>query len=234
MASSERDVTPIARTERSGENYSRRVRRLKIALPVIAAVTIALIFFGPKEKISENLGLSPEDRAALGDGLRLITPRYTGTTEDDEPYVLRAVWALPDGPNPKKIELGELEGEISLTDGRNVTLTAAEGLYRPRTRKLNLAGGVAIDSSDGYSIRTEAAILNGTKDTVVTKTPIEAWGPKGRLEAGSMRAERDENGDDIVWFDGGVRVVFRPDATDEAAPGGETGSEGASEGKRQP
>lgn len=230
MASSERDVTPIARTEGSGEGYTRRIRRTKIALPLVAAATIAVIFLAPKDKISESLGLSPEERAALDDGLRLISPRYTGATEAGEPYVLRAVWALPDGPDPKKIELGDVEGEIDLAEGRSVTLTAPEGLYRPKRRKLNLAGGIAIDSSDGYSVRTEAAILNGTLNTVVSKTPIEAWGPKGRLEAGSMRAERDENGDDIVWFDGGVRVVFRPDAAEDAAPEGGSGSD---EGKRR-
>ncbi len=233
MAGFERDVTPIARPDKGADGYTRRVRKLKVALPLIAVATLAAIFLAPRDKLGDGLGLNPEDRAALGDGLRLFSPRFSGDTENGEPYVLRAAWALPDGPNPKKIELGELEGEINLNDGRSLTLTAPNGLYWPRKRRLKLENGVAIDSSDGYSVRTEAARLNGRANTVVTDTPIEAWGPDGRLEAGSMRAVRDENGNHVVTFDGGVRVVFRPNATNDtdSAPGGESDDSRTGEGK---
>jgi len=225
MAASERDVTPLTRPDKGGGNYARRVRNLKIALPLIALGTLGLIFLAPKEQIGEGLGLSPEDREALGQGLRLVSPNFTGATENGEPFALRAAWALPDGPRPERIDMGELEGQIDLEDGRSVTVTAPEGQFRPTARGLTLEGGIAIDSSDGYAVRTESAVLDGKARTLVANAPVEAWGPSGRLEAGSMRAERDEAGNDVVTFDGGVRLVFRPNATNDAAPGGESGSD---------
>jgi len=234
MTVSGRDVTPLTRPDKGDGRYARRKRNLKIALPLIALGTLALIFLAPKEQIGEGLGLSPEDREALSEGLRLVSPRFTGATEKGEPYALRAEWALPDGPSPERIDMGDLEGRIDLSDGRTVTLAAPEGQFRPRARGLTLSGGIAIDSSDGYSVRTEAATVDGRASTVVADTPVEAWGPSGRLEAGSMRATRDESGKDVVTFDGGVRLVFRPNATNDAAPGGESGSDGTGEGKRQP
>lgn len=219
MTRSDRDVTPITRADKGGERYTQRVRNLKIALPLIAIGTLALIFLIPREQVGEGLGLSPEDRAALGDGLRLVSPRFTGATEKGEPFALRAEWALPDGPSPERIDLGGIDGVIDFTDGRRVTLTAPEGQMRPRAKGLSLSGGIAIDSSDGYSVRTERAEMDGKANTLVADSPVEAWGPKGRLDAGSMRATRDEQGEDVVRFDGGVRVVFRPGAASDAAAG---------------
>jgi len=234
VAPSDRDVTPRTSPQAGAGRYARRRRNLKIALPLIALGTLGFIFLLPRDDIGSGLGLSPEDRAALGDGLRLVSPTFAGSTEQGEPFSLTAAWALPDSPNPKRIDLGDLEGRIRLSDGRTVSMSAPEGQFRPRDRGLTLKGGIAIDSSDGYSVRTDAAVVDGKANTVVADAPVEAWGPSGRLEAGSMRARRDETGKDIVTFDGGVRLVFRPNATNDAAPGGESGSDGTGGGLRQP
>lgn len=232
--STERDVTPLARPDKGGSRYASRMRRLKIALPLLAAGTLALIFLGSRDNVGERLGLSPEDRAALGEGLRLFSPTFTGATERGEPYALTADWALPDGPNPEKIDLSGLEGRINMADGREVIASAPEGQFRPKARGLTLSGGVEIDSSDGYSVRAESAELDGVARILTSDSPIEAWGPSGRIKAGSMRATRDELGNDVVRFDGGVRLVFRPDGARDAAPGGESDAGRSGEGKRQP
>ena len=213
MARSNRDVTPLQRPDKGGARY-----------------VLALIFFGSRDDVGDRLGLSPEDRRALGEGLRLISPTFSGATEQGEPFALTADWALPDSPNPETIDLGGLEGRINLTDGREVIASAPEGRFRPKARGLTLTGGVAIDSSDGYSVRTESAELDGEARVLIANTPIEAWGPSGRLEAGSMRAVRDEMGNDVVTFDGGVRLVFRPSATNGALPENGPGPVEAGEG----
>ena len=96
--------------------YSRSVRVLRIGLPLIALVLMSLVFLIERDDFAAGFRFSPADFAALDDKLRLVSPRFTGTTEKGEPFIVRAEWALPDGPDPEVIDLRGIRAELTMED----------------------------------------------------------------------------------------------------------------------
>jgi lipopolysaccharide export system protein LptC len=192
------------------------VRAARILLPLAALGALSSMFLISRDDFPAGIRFSAADFASLGEGLRLANPRFTGATERGEPFTVSAEWALPDAPDPREIALHAVRAEIVTADGRTVTLTAAEGILRPRDQRVALAGGVTVTTSDGYRAGTEAAEADVRARTLVAPGPVVAEGPLGRIEAGRMTVARpaaddgDRAGDDLIVFENRVRVVYLP------------------------
>ena len=195
---------------RTPPGYTRLVRGAKIALPVGAVVLIGAIFLSGRD---ESSGLfTAAELAALGSGLRLEQPRFTGVTENDEPFVVEAAWALPDGAMANTVTLEKPTGRITLSTGVELTATAAEGLMHRKDETLALGGGVVIETSDGYHVETEALDIDLRGRTAASRGRITGRGPAGEIEAGSFRSSGlgKEDAGAQIWFENGVRLVFIP------------------------
>lgn len=195
--------------------YSRAVRILRIGLPLVAIGLMSTIFLVSREDFAGGFRFSAEDYAALGEGLRLARPRFTGMTAKGEPWSVSAEWALPDRPNPTVVTLGAVRAEIVMADGRTVRVEAAEGTLRPRPQTVALSGGVTVTTSDGYRAETATAEADIRAGTLVAPGAVRALGPRGRIEAGRLTMTRrsaaaGEPGEETVLFEGGVRVVWHP------------------------
>jgi lipopolysaccharide export system protein LptC len=198
---------------------ARRVRLLKVALPAAALALIGAVFlFSGRGEIEglriEGLAVDPEQ------GLRLTNPRFTGETDDGRPFVLTADWALPDGPDPTRVELGPMRGQIALDPERRLTLTARSGELFPKDERVRLGEGVEVELSDGHSARATAIEIDIAGQTARSDGPVAGEGPLGAIEAGAMRAAR-RDGADYIWFEGGVRVRANPAAGRATDAGGE-------------
>jgi lipopolysaccharide export system protein LptC len=202
-------------TSRLGR-YSRAVRILKVALPLVALGLMASVFLLTREETAGGLRFSAADFAALDRGLRLAEPRVTGMTDRGEPFVVRAAWALPDGPDPELVTLEAVEAELVLADGRTVTLKARSGTIRPDARRVSLEGTVVVTTSDGYRAETERAEADLTLGTLTVPERVVATGPLGRIEADRLTAVRRDDGvrEETVLFEGRVRVVWQPGSGD--------------------
>jgi lipopolysaccharide export system protein LptC len=214
-----------------GDAYSRRVRVLRVALPVAAAALLLAVFLFPRSVLFERIGLSGVafDPA---DGLRLLNPRFTGTTDDGQPYSLTADWALPDGPDPTLVTLGPLQGQLSLDTGQVLNLEGAGGHFRPKDRTTRIEGGVTVTSSDGYRATLSAVDIDIGAGTLFGTGPVAGQGPLGSITADSMRAARRGDGR-YIWFEGRVRVIVTPQtapSTEPTRPAGPSRPAGASEG----
>ncbi len=210
-----RDLTPDERVRKTGRRvrrYSRLVALMKVALPLGALALIAAIFLSARDQGDLTDIFTPEELAQLGAGLRLDNPRFAGVTDKGEPFVVRADWALPDSAMPRVIELEEPRGEIELNDGRTIEVAAASGRLDRRRETATLTGGVTLETSDGHRIETERVRVNFEARTANAPGPITAEGPRGSVEAGSMRAAGGETGlaDGQIWFENRVRLVFIP------------------------
>jgi len=207
--------------------YSRSVRVLRIGLPLIALALMSMVFLIEREDFAAGFRFSAADFAALDDGLRLVEPRFTGTTEKGEPFIVRAEWALPDSPDPEVIELHAIRAELTMRDSRLVTVVAREGVLKPKAQTVRLKGRIVLTTSDGYRAETEEALADLKSRSLTTAAGVVAEGPLGRIEAGRLRAfvpdrARTPDRDEVIVFENGVRVVYRPAAA-PAAP--ETGGD---------
>jgi lipopolysaccharide export system protein LptC len=194
------------------ERYSRTVRRMKVALPVGAVLLVAMIFMFGRERAAVIDAEQAADLAALGTGLRLDNPRFAGVTEDGDPFVVTADWALPDGAMPDRVDLEKPVGELHMADETVVTVRAATGeLFRGEER-LNLAGDVVLETSDGYRIETPRVEVDLGAKVAFAPQRLHATGPRGGIEADRVRVVRGEGeGDATVRFEGDVRVTWRPE-----------------------
>lgn len=210
-----RDLTPTERARKAGRRvrrYSRLVALMKVALPLGALALVAAIFLSARDRGELTDLFTPEELARLGAGLRLENPRFAGVTATGEAYVVRADWALPDAAMPRVVTLERPRGEIQLGDGRTIAVTAAQGELDRRQKSALLEGDVTAETSDGYRVETARIEVDFDARTAQAPGPVTARGPRGSIEAGSMRAEGGPGdlADGQIWFENRVRVVFIP------------------------
>ncbi len=198
--------------QRRVRRYSRIVRWMKIALPVGAVLLIGMIFLVGRERAAIFDAGSAAQLAAVSTGMRLDKPRFSGVTEDGDPFVVTADWALPDGAMPDRIDLEKPIGELQMGD-QTVTVTAATGALFRKSERLHLSGDVQLETSDGYRVRTPSVEVDMAAKTAEARERVHAEGPRGGIEADRVRVVRGDGGkDDVtVRFDGNVRVTWRPE-----------------------
>jgi len=182
---------------------------MKVVLPVAALVTVGAIFLLGRSFDTGEALLSPEDMAALGAGLRLEEPRFTGRTAAGEPYQVTAAWAEPDGALPERIRLHAPAGAIDTADGRRITGSAESGLLLRGDRRLTLDGDVRLATRAGQSFASERLVVDFAARSAESPAAVTITGPEGRLKAGAMRIA-DGTAGSRIFFEGGVRVVFIP------------------------
>ncbi len=193
----------------------RRVRRprrslwLAAAFAFIACLPFVAVFTRTGTQSVEPLLLTDADQKSLRDGLRMISPSFSGRTEDGEPYTVTADWALPNGPKPTRITLNRITATIVTKDGREATITAARGVFFPNREYLRLSDGVVARTSDGYTMQTPMAEIDLGARMLDAVETIEAEGPRGSIRADTVKAM--ETGGRAVIFRGNVRVVFTPE-----------------------
>ena len=210
-------LTYQARREAEVRGYSRTVRWMKVVLPVAAVLLIGLIFMTGKDRGGAIDAGSAADLTALSAGLKLENPRFAGVTDEGDPFVVTADWALPDGAVPDRVDLENPAGEIRLRDGRTLTVTSATGEMFRKDERLHLKGGVVMQTSDGYRVQTEQVALDLDQRTAHAPTAVKASGPRGGIQADRVTIETgpEESGDAVMRFEGNVRVLFRPAARDQ-------------------
>ncbi|SET62716.1 LPS export ABC transporter periplasmic protein LptC [Oceanicella actignis] len=207
---------------------SRMVRRLKIALPLMALALLSALFLWPRARGPvSGLRYSTADLARLGQGMAVESPSFTGRTEQGEPFVVRAAVARPDAPDPAEVALERVEASLERRDGAQVTLSAAQGRIGVHEQTLALEGGVVLRSSDGYEVTAPSLSADLRGRSVSAPGPVRAVGPAGAIEAGAFRAARVEAPrpgaavpeglapGDYFWFEKRVRVTYDPAAARE-------------------
>lgn len=192
--------------------YSRAVRLMKIALPILAVLLIGMIFLSGRERGGVVDLRTASDGAALAVGLQLENPRFTGVTRQGEPYVLTAVTATPDGAKPDLVDLDAPSGEITLKDERRLKVTALTGQMYREDNRLDLEGDVVLTTSDGYRVETDRVEMDIANKSAVAPGEVRAAGPIGSIRSNTVRLNEDEEGaaGTTIWFEGDVKLLLRP------------------------
>ncbi len=193
--------------------YSRSVYFLKIVLPMIAIGLLATVFlFTTERTIPGGLNFSPADLDSLESGMQVISPRFSGSSENGDVYSFSASRILPDNPKPKIVTAESLSGQISFLQGTTMLLNAGKAVFQLEDRTMNLFDGMTIVFSDGFRAHAEqmfADLRNGSLETVGTVT---ATSPMGDIEAGKLRVvTTEENGEEnrMIWFEDGVTLHLK-------------------------
>ena len=125
--------------------YSRVVAVLKVGLPLVAVGLLASLFLvQTDDRLGGNVVFSPGDVEALGSGLRIDNPTFTGTTRSDDRFRFTAAVVEPDAAPPTRARITTLDGTLDLHDGPVVTVSAKAGDLDIPTQRLDLSGQVVV------------------------------------------------------------------------------------------
>ena len=188
---------------------SRRTLWLSFILGLVACLPFVLVFTRTGVGSPEPLVLTDADQRSLTDGLRMVSPSFSGRTDDGEPYTVTADWALPNGPKPTRITLNRITATIVTKDGREAVVTAERGVFFPNRELLRLSEGVFATTSDGYRMQMSGAEIDLAARSLVSENAIEATGPRGSINSDTLEA-LDSGGRSVI-FRGNVRVVITPE-----------------------
>jgi len=193
---------------RRAARHSRRVRLLRIALPVsivlILGVIFGLTFFNPF-RILAKLPLDPGKIVISGTTVTMASPRVAGRTRDQRAYDLTARAASQDITKPNLLTLQDLRAKIELEDKAQVEMTASSGVFDRNTEKLVLKDKILLSSSTGYEAKLTQAEVDTKSGSISSQNPIEVKLLNGTLNANRLNV--DDKGE-IVRFDGGVTMVL--------------------------
>lgn len=195
---------------------SRRVRRLRIALPVLAvALVVALVLTTRTQPPDQTFLNDLADMTANPEDLRMANPRFAGVDGEGRPYEITALSARQDPEQSKVVELDHPRAVASGRD-KDTVVTAEKGVFQSESNILELKDDVTLEhriGPDVYVLRSPSATVSMDKKTVTSDQGVSGEGPDGAaLRADRMRAY---NEDGKIIFEGNVSMRIFPKKLNE-------------------
>ncbi len=182
------------------ERHRRRVKRLKIALPLLATACVAAVFVSLVVNRRPNVTLTGGETPAI----EMTSPELKGIGENGKPYEVKAAQATQ--TREGIVRLTAVQARIELDDGV-MLIDAASGGIAPETGKGDVEGGVVIDLGGQYRFETSRADIDMKAGVVTGDQNVRVTGPMGVVEAPGFRVEKSIR---RVTFTGAVRSVLNP------------------------
>lgn len=203
--------------------HSRRVRFLRKAIPVGAAMAIAFLVL--RGFLGFLIGLDPNVEGFKLDGSKVVMekPRLSGFKRDGRSYELTADTAKQDIKTPNVVELDKLNARMQTGNDGWANLIGARGVYDSKGERLDVDGGLNVRTETGLDAKLRDARIEFKAGTIITDKPVEVTMPQGAV--GAERMEVIDNGRRLV-FEGRVRSVFvNTNGKEPAQAAGGTGDE---------
>ena len=183
--------------------HSRKVRLLRIAIPVVATAVLAGIALASWLDPLRVLARLPTGGGSLvisGTKITMASPKLTGFTKDSRAYELIARAAAQDITNPDIVELSDIRAKIETQDKSTINVTAIDGVYNRKSGQLKLARDVLM-TTPAYQVSLSEANIDTGTSTVVSDKPVEV-----RMLQGTVNSKRLEvtNGGQVIRFTGDV------------------------------
>lgn len=187
--------------------HSRRVKRLKIVLPIVAVV-IAVIFAAVsivRTMLPEELHI---ENATIENGkIVMQNPAISGRNKQDISYSMKAERALQDIANPDLITLEKIHAEMPVNDKTIATVDATSGLYDRGGNTLDMNAPFTISMNNGVIADFQSAYLDINAGEMQSKKPIAIRMSGGSIVAQEMRMTDKGR---VISFEGMVKVVVEP------------------------
>ncbi|RCL03069.1 MAG: lipopolysaccharide export system protein LptC [Candidatus Tokpelaia sp. JSC189] len=193
--------------------HSRRVRFLKIVLPMITAI-LALVFswftFFSASRSTNVILLNNEEKQ--NNKLVMTAPKVEGYTSDNKLYSLVADRAVQDPRHTGIIELQYIRAVLPFGEQGQAIVNAQIGIFDNINSWLELSCPFIIQTSDGITARLLSADVDIGTSQLTTTDKIEISRENEFLIANGMRVL--DNGQRIL-FNGKVKLIIGPTTMDD-------------------
>jgi lipopolysaccharide export system protein LptC len=200
-----------ARRFRAATRHSRRVRLLRVGLPVAAVLgclALAVVsWFNPLRMLS-RLPISVGDVIVSGTKIKMENPKLSGFTRDQRRYDVTAGAASQDLTRPGVIELHDINALLEMQEKTTMKLVAQDGLFDSKQERLTLTRDIVVTSSKGDEGYFEEAVIDTKNGNVVSEKPVRL-----KMLNGTVKGNRFEltSSGDVIRFDNGVVVNMKLD-----------------------
>src|SRR5215208_3251855 len=207
-----------ARRFRAAARHSRRVRLLRVGLPVAAVVGCLVLalasWFNPLRMLT-NLPISIGDVVVSGTKIKMENPKLSGFTRDSRRYDVSAGAASQDLMRPGVIELHDISAALEMQEKTTMRLVARTGLFDTKKEQLTLERDIVVTSTHGPAGYLEEALIDTTNGNDTSAKPVRL-----KMLNATVRGNRFEltNFGDVIRFDNGVIVNLRLDNTSSGQP----------------
>jgi lipopolysaccharide export system protein LptC len=189
------------------QQHSRRVRRLKFVLPLLA-VAIAVAFPVYSYLMTPVTVAVQTDGSAFSDGkLVMANPKLEGFTKQNLPYAMTAVRAVQEVSKESVIALEGISAKLPIDEKVTAVVDAPAGVYDRDKNTLDLDSDITITTTDGMVARLKSAFLDIGKGTMKTTEPIDISRAGSHITSQTMSVE--DNGK-VLIFEKRVRVNIDP------------------------
>ncbi|QCK85445.1 LPS export ABC transporter periplasmic protein LptC [Phreatobacter aquaticus] len=213
-------VAPREDAFRTAFRHSRRVRRLRVIVPVVAVALFSGVLFiswwDPLKAL--NLPVAIGAVSVSGSRVTMEAPRLTGYSNDNRFYRVAASRAEHDIAQSNLVALSAIDAEMELEGGGTARVVSPAGQLDTKTGQIEFNETVSITTSNGQNGRAGHALVDTRAGTIKSNGPVEMSSPRGDLAADRM--EMRDNGKVIV-LEGNVRGNFMPEPPDPALTGEE-------------
>lgn len=185
--------------------YSRVVKLLRLTLPIIALLLLALVLIWPfmtskKTRIIQEVN--------QGTALETTDIRYYDIDEDDQPFTLTSSSARQSQDEEGVTYFSDPYADILLNDGSWLAVLADAGRYAEEQSLLRLHHNVRIFQDDGHEIATQDAYIDTDSKVSWGDSPVEAISPLGVMEASGFRVLQEGG---IIIFTGPAKFTLYAD-----------------------
>jgi LPS export ABC transporter protein LptC len=155
-------------SRKAAHRHSRRVRILRVALPLTAVAATALATMN----ILENAGIGPtlppiEVPKIVADNLKMHNPHYQGFNTDGGHYWVKASTAQQDLKTLTAVHLDGITGELTDAKKQKTYLTASRGTFDNKSNILELFDAINVTGDGGLNAKLTRATVQ-TKENIIT------------------------------------------------------------------
>jgi len=190
--------------------YSRVVAWVKVILPLLALALLSTLFlFSRTPDPNRAIPFADVDVEELAREQSIGHPRFASTMSDGREVIFTAARVIPRLSNPNMLDAETIEARVDLNPDAILLIVAGSGQFDLRNEVADLGDEVQLTTSTGFRLNT--AILHFDMGASSADAPgaVEITGPGLTLTAGSMRISAVD-GNDVVLFNDGVRVLYEP------------------------
>jgi len=181
---------------------------MRMLFPTAAVMLVAIVVIWSqwqtiKIGIKSLSLINPEEAKTL----RMVKPRFSGTNEKAQPFMLTADEASRANPSADSILLTNPKGDITTNGGAWLALTAAHGNYAQMNKILHLGGGVDLFHDNGVHFTTATARIDLKSGTADGSDPVTGNGPSIAVIGQGFKVL---NGGKTVIFTGKSKAFLYP------------------------
>ena len=164
--------------------YGRVVGLLKLLLPIIAVLLVAVVVLYPflkddAERFSQAL---TNARALVTEHLEVNQASYSGIGEDGQRYTITAQSVQQDSAEALEALLTGPQADISMADGSWILISSETGRLDRENQILELFQNVNLFHDLGYEFRSESATIDLVGGSAYGFEPVSGQGPFGAVE----------------------------------------------------